>query len=96
MAIPLVSPRPHPSPTAADFPRPLPQRLQRYQLPDELILESGKLAELDRLLPRLQAEGSRVLLFSQFVIMLDVLEAYLTIRGHRYCRLDGQTAVTDR
>ncbi|XP_043225767.1 SWI/SNF-related matrix-associated actin-dependent regulator of chromatin subfamily A containing DEAD/H box 1 homolog [Amphibalanus amphitrite] len=71
-------------------------RLRCYQLPDELILESGKLAELDRLLPRLRAEGSRVLLFSQFVIMLDVLEAYLRIRGYRYCRLDGQTAVTDR
>ncbi|XP_037083118.1 SWI/SNF-related matrix-associated actin-dependent regulator of chromatin subfamily A containing DEAD/H box 1 homolog [Pollicipes pollicipes] len=71
-------------------------RLRGHQLPDQLILDSGKCAALDQLLPQLKRDGSRVLLFSQFVIMLDVLEAYLRLRGHKYCRLDGQTAVTDR
>jgi SNF2 family DNA or RNA helicase len=35
---------------------------------------SGKLVLLDKLLPRLQRDGHRVLIFSQFRIMLDILE----------------------
>jgi hypothetical protein len=38
---------------------------------------SGKLVLLDKLLPRLQAQGHRVLLFSQFKIMLDIIEVTL-------------------
>lgn len=48
------------------------------------------------MLPKLKREGHRVLIFSQFVIMLDVLQEYLHIRGHRYLRLDGSTPVTLR
>merc|ERR1719476_752090 len=40
--------------------------------------------------------GDRVLIFSQFTMLLDVMERYLKIRGHRYMRLDGQTPVQDR
>merc|ERR1719402_2147162 len=40
--------------------------------------------------------GDRVLIFSQFTMLLDVLQRYLKIRGHRYMRLDGQTPVQDR
>lgn len=65
-------------------------------IPDKLILESGKFNELDRLLPKLKADGHRVLIFSQFTMMLDVLERYLDIREYGFLRLDGQTAVTDR
>merc|ERR1719250_319733 len=38
----------------------------------------------------------RVLIFSQFTMLLDVMEKYLKIRGHRYMRLDGQTPVQER
>merc|ERR1719402_959892 len=38
----------------------------------------------------------RVLIFSQFTMLLDVLERYLKIRGHKYMRLDGQTPVQER
>lgn len=65
-------------------------------IPTELILDSGKFRELDRLLPKLKAEGHRVLIFSQFTMMLDILERYLDTRDHGYLRIDGQTAVTDR
>jgi chromodomain-helicase-DNA-binding protein 7 len=41
---------------------------------DFLIKGSGKLVLLDKLLPRLREEGHRVLLFSQFKIMLDLIE----------------------
>jgi SNF2 family DNA or RNA helicase len=41
---------------------------------DRMVACSGKLVLLDKLLPRLQRDGHRVLIFSQFRIMLDILE----------------------
>jgi SNF2 family DNA or RNA helicase len=41
---------------------------------DFLVQSSGKLVLLDKLLPRLREQGHRVLIFSQFKIMLDILE----------------------
>nr|CAD7425837.1 unnamed protein product [Timema monikensis] len=70
--------------------------LSKYHLPESVILESGKFLKLDEMLPALKRDGHRVLIFSQFVIMLEILEAYLTIRGHLYLRLDGNTPVTTR
>lgn len=40
--------------------------------------------------------GGRCLIFSQFVIMLDVMEEFLKIKNYKYLRLDGSTAVNDR
>lgn len=37
------------------------------------VLSSGKMVLLDKLLPKLRAEGHKVLIFSQFVKMLDLL-----------------------
>lgn len=59
-------------------------------------MNCGKFKELDELLPRLKREGHRVLIFSQFTMMLDVLEKYLEYQKHGYMRLDGQTNVTER
>ncbi|XP_028159639.1 SWI/SNF-related matrix-associated actin-dependent regulator of chromatin subfamily A containing DEAD/H box 1 homolog [Ostrinia furnacalis] len=70
--------------------------IRTFGVPEHLILDSGKFEKLDEMLPRLKANGHRVLVFSQFVMMLDILEPYLAARGHRYLRLDGQTAVTER
>ncbi|CAH0585486.1 unnamed protein product [Chrysodeixis includens] len=70
--------------------------ISSHALPEHLILDSGKFQKLDEMLPRLKEGGHRVLIFSQFTMMLDVLEPYLAIRGHKYLRLDGSTAVTDR
>ncbi|KAK8763457.1 hypothetical protein V5799_033934, partial [Amblyomma americanum] len=41
-------------------------------------------------------QNNRVLVFSQFTMMLDILEAYLKIRGYKWLRLDGSTSVADR
>lgn len=38
---------------------------------------------LDKLLPRLKEQGSRVLLFSQMTRMLDILEDYFFWRGYK-------------
>jgi SNF2 family DNA or RNA helicase len=46
---------------------------------------------LDKLLTKLKKEGHRVLLFSLFTQMLDILEEYCRHRGWSYVRLDGST-----
>lgn len=56
---------------------------------DFLSKASGKLVLLDKLLPRLKEEGHRVLIFSQFKIMLDILEDYLHARSMKFERIDG-------
>lgn len=52
---------------------------------------SGKMQLLHKLLPKLKAKGSRVLIFSQMTRVLDILEDYFCLVGHEYCRIDGQT-----
>uniref|UniRef100_A0A8C5RMP3 Chromodomain helicase DNA binding protein 1 n=1 Tax=Laticauda laticaudata TaxID=8630 RepID=A0A8C5RMP3_LATLA len=54
-----------------------------------LIRSSGKLILLDKLLIRLRERGSRVLIFSQMVRMLDILAEYLKYRQFPFQRLDG-------
>jgi len=56
---------------------------------DFLVKGSGKLLLLDKLLPLLEKQGHRVLIFSQFKIMLDILEDYLADRKHSFSRIDG-------
>ena len=63
---------------------------------DHLITNSGKMVLLDRLLPKLKARDSRVLIFSQMTRLLDILEDYCIYRGHKYCRIDGNTGGEDR
>ncbi|KAJ3825138.1 SNF2 family N-terminal domain-containing protein [Lentinula raphanica] len=43
-----------------------------------------------------QAQGSRVLIFSQMSRVLDILEDYCLFRGFKYNRIDGGTAHEDR
>ncbi len=50
---------------------------------------SGKFVLLDKLLPKLQAEGHRVLIFSQMVSVLNLLADYLRFRHYHFERLDG-------
>ncbi|KAK2852316.1 hypothetical protein Q7C36_007517 [Tachysurus vachellii] len=61
-----------------------------------LVVNSGKMAVLDKLLPKLKEQGSRVLIFSQMTRMLDILEDYCMWRNYGYCRLDGQTPHEER
>lgn len=56
-----------------------------------IILSSGKLVILDKLLNRLRETKHRVLIFSQMVKMLDILADYLSLRGFQFQRLDGST-----
>src|SRR6202044_1830422 len=57
-----------------------------------LLMSSGKLVLLDKLLARLKADGHRVLIFSQMVRMLNILSDYMTMRGYIFQRLDGNVS----
>ncbi|XP_050974159.1 SWI/SNF-related matrix-associated actin-dependent regulator of chromatin subfamily A member 5 [Labeo rohita] len=61
-----------------------------------LVVNSGKMVVLDKLLPKLKEQGSRVLIFSQMTRVLDILEDYCMWRNYGYCRLDGQTPHEER
>ena len=63
---------------------------------DHLIKNCGKLLLLDKLLKKLKANGSRVLIFSQMTRILDILEDYCTINKYKFCRIDGSTSGEDR
>ncbi|XP_010557504.1 PREDICTED: protein CHROMATIN REMODELING 5 isoform X2 [Tarenaya hassleriana] len=58
---------------------------------ERIILSSGKLVILDKLLVKLRETKHRVLIFSQMVRMLDILAEYLSLRGFQFQRLDGST-----
>lgn len=66
--------------------------------PDKRLLQydCGKLQRLDILLRTLQAGGHRALIFTQMTKVLDILEQFLNIHGHRYLRLDGATKIEQR
>ena len=51
---------------------------------------SGKMTLLSKLLPKLRGEGRKVLIFSQFKIMLDVLEEWAEYHDWPVERIDGE------
>ncbi|XP_073385552.1 uncharacterized protein [Physcomitrium patens] len=57
---------------------------------------SGKMILVDKLLPKLKDAGRRVLIFSQFTIMLDLLEDYMIMKGYSYERIDGKIRGSER
>merc|ERR1719479_868164 len=70
--------------------------IEHYSLGNHQICESGKFALMDDLLPQMKDREDRVLIFTQFTMVLDIMEQYLRIRGHKYLRLDGSTPVQER
>jgi len=71
---------PQPAPTAAEL----------------LISASGKMVLLSKLLPKLKAEGHKVLIFSQFKLVLDLLQDMCYDAGWHAERLDGDTSAAER
>ena len=61
-----------------------------------LVVTSGKMVLLDKLLRRLKETGHRVLIFSQMVRQLDIIAEYMQRRGYRHQRLDGSTPAHKR
>ncbi|XP_013117315.2 chromatin-remodeling complex ATPase chain Iswi [Stomoxys calcitrans] len=61
-----------------------------------LVNNSGKMMVLDKLLPKLKAQGCKVLLFCTMTRMLNILEDYLDWRSYEIGRLDGKVKHEDR
>ncbi|KAF4042505.1 PHD-zinc-finger like domain [Phytophthora infestans] len=61
-----------------------------------LIQASGKTVLLDKLLTKFRQENKKVLIFSQFKIMLDIIEDMCQLRGYSMERLDGSVRGNSR
>ena len=72
------------------------KHLGKYSLKKEEWMDAGKVKKLMTMLPEIKARGDRVLIFSQFVSVLDILAQVLQTMGLRYLTLTGQTNVNDR
>ncbi|XP_059642926.1 CHD3-type chromatin-remodeling factor PICKLE [Cornus florida] len=62
----------------------------------QLLEYSGKLHLLDKMMLKLREGGHRVLIYTQFQHMLDLLEEYCSFRKWQYERIDGRVAGADR
>ncbi|KAI9687570.1 MAG: hypothetical protein M1822_002180 [Bathelium mastoideum] len=63
---------------------------------DLLWRTAGKFELLDRILPKFQTTGHRVLMFFQMTQIMNIMEDFLRLRGFQYLRLDGSTKADDR
>ena len=61
-----------------------------------LIEASGKLLLLEGMLTKLKKQGHRVLIFSQFLNQLDIIEDFLTGSGMSFRRLDGSMSSLEK
>ncbi|KZO91803.1 hypothetical protein CALVIDRAFT_557967 [Calocera viscosa TUFC12733] len=62
-----------------------------YKLGNHVVKASSKMIVIDKLLKDLLPKGERVLIFSQWTSMLNLLEDFMVLRKYRYARLDGST-----
>ena len=63
---------------------------------DAAVEVSGKLKIMVQMLGELKRTGNRVLIFTQFIKVLDILEDVLSFNGWSHRRLDGDTKMKDR
>lgn len=70
--------------------------LHPYLLSADKWEKSGKVEKMLELLATFKSEGHRPLIFSQFVMVLDILQIILNNRNIPFLRLDGSTRVDER
>ncbi|KAJ5781007.1 Helicase C-terminal [Penicillium paradoxum] len=73
-----------------------PNSLGKFKLKNDEWMDSGKVEHLKELLTRFIANGDRTLIFSQFTMVMDILEHVLETLKIEFVRLDGRTNVEDR
>ncbi len=69
---------------------------RKHVLPGPEWMNSGKIQMLQKLIPEIQAKGDRILIFSQFTMVLDILCVALEHMGIKYVGFTGSTQVEDR
>ncbi|KAF9976051.1 hypothetical protein BGZ73_009210 [Actinomortierella ambigua] len=79
------------------FDWPIDPKTRMPVLDESLLGASGKMLVLHRLLPALFERGHKVLIFSQFTTMLDIIQDWAELHMHyRCCRIDGAVAQETR
>ncbi|EAW09434.1 DEAD/DEAH box helicase [Aspergillus clavatus NRRL 1] len=73
-----------------------PNSLGKFALKNDEWMNSGKVDKLCELLKRFKENGDRTLVFSQFTMVMDILEHVLETLHLEFVRLDGRTNVEDR
>ncbi|KAL4879569.1 SNF2 family N-terminal domain-containing protein [Aspergillus karnatakaensis] len=73
-----------------------PKSIGKFALKNNEWMESGKVEKLCELLQRFKENGDRTLVFSQFTMVMDILEDVLENQHLGFVRLDGRTSVEDR
>lgn len=68
-----------------------------YEDDDDAIADqSGKLQVLSKILPLWKQQGHKVIIFTQWRKMLDIIERFSNMQGWNYARMDGNTNVASR
>lgn len=63
---------------------------------NNLVNSSGKLIILDNLLKTFKEENKKVLIFTQTISMMNILEKYCRINNYLYCKMNGKTNLNER
>ncbi|KAI4381702.1 hypothetical protein MLD38_007754 [Melastoma candidum] len=63
---------------------------------EQIVAQCGKFRLLDRLLSKLFALGHKVLIFSQWTKILDIMDYYFSEKGYEVCRIDGNVKLDER
>ncbi|KFY55281.1 hypothetical protein V496_07030 [Pseudogymnoascus sp. VKM F-4515 (FW-2607)] len=70
--------------------------IKKFDTPDLTWMNSGKVDALVRLVKQYKENGDRVLVFSQFTLVLDIIEAVFQTELIQHTRFDGATKVNER
>ncbi|KAE8664239.1 ATP-dependent DNA helicase DDM1 [Hibiscus syriacus] len=67
-----------------------------YPPVEQIVEQCGKFKLLDRLLTQLFERKHKVLIFSQWTKVLDIMDYYLSEKGFNVCRIDGAVKLEER
>ncbi|XP_059640968.1 ATP-dependent DNA helicase DDM1-like [Cornus florida] len=67
-----------------------------YPPVEQIVEQCGKFRLLDRLLKKLFARNHKVLIFSQWTKILDIIDYYFSEKGFEVCRIDGNVKLPER
>jgi SWI/SNF-related matrix-associated actin-dependent regulator 1 of chromatin subfamily A len=70
--------------------------IKSFDIPNLAWLDSGKVEAMVKLVKAYKENGDRVLIFSQFSLVLDILEAVLNTSLIQFTRIDGSTKIDER
>ncbi|VEU24023.1 DEKNAAC105285 [Brettanomyces naardenensis] len=73
-----------------------PKQLEEFVLPVEFYMHSSKVQKMMEIVEQVLEKGEKVLVFTLFTQLLDILEKVMSFKNIKFVRLDGTTAVDER